>query len=241
MSKYTVQAGWDDCPHLDDAAKAELLASIPAYQRDARSKGTPSLGSGAIYPVEESELIVPAMELAPHWRRGYGLDVGWNRTGVIWGAEDRDTDTIYLYAEHYGGRMDAAENARHVKAKGEWIRGVIDPAARGRSQTDGEQLLQNYRDQGLDVEPADNSVEAGLDLVWMRMVSGRLKVFKHLVHWLSEFRKYRRDAQGRVVKSNDHLMDATRYLVTSGRERMLSPQRVKSAFGRKDSGGVFAG
>ena len=35
-------------------------------------------------------------------------------------------------------------------------------------------------------------------------------------NWLSEFRLYRRDEKGNVVKENDHLMDATRYLVVSG-------------------------
>ena len=48
-------------------------------------------------------------------------------------------------------------------------------------------------------------------------MSGRLKVQEHLHHWRSEFRKYHRDEQGKIVKANDHLMDATRYLVVSGR------------------------
>jgi hypothetical protein len=32
-----------------------------------------------------------------------------------------------------------------------------------------------------------------------------------LQNWLSEFRIYRRDEKGKIVKQNDHLMDATRY------------------------------
>jgi hypothetical protein len=38
MSKYVVMAGWDDVPHLDEQTKKDLYASIPPYQRDARSK-----------------------------------------------------------------------------------------------------------------------------------------------------------------------------------------------------------
>ena len=242
MSKKVVQAGWDHAPHLTEAAKAELLASIPAYQREARTKGIPTLGSGAIYPVAESDFVIAPVELASHWRRGFGLDVGYNRTACVWGADDRDSDTLYLYAEHYGGRMDAAENARHIRGKGEWIPGVIDPASRGRGQADGQQLMQNYRDQGLDIEAANNAVEAGIDLVWMRLVSGRLKVFSHLTNWLNEFRKYRRDDSGHVVKSDDHLMDATRYLVVSGRERMKSPIRSNTgSIGMNRGGKIFAG
>ena len=241
MSKYVVQAGWDHAPHLSERAKAELLASIPPYQREARTKGIPTLGSGAIYPVAESDFVITPVELAPHWRRGFGLDVGFNRTACIWGAHDRDTDTLYLYSEHYGGRMDAAENARHIRAKGDWIPGVIDPAARGRSQTDGQQLLQNYVDQGLDLTTADNSVEAGIDRVWMRLVSGRLKVFSSLTNWLNEFRKYRRDENGRVVKADDHAMDATRYLEVSGLDRMVSPLRRQTPIIQNRGGRVFAG
>ena len=59
-------------------------------------------------------------------------------------------------------------------------------------------------------------MESGIYEVWQRMSSGRLKVFKSLGNWLSEFRLYRRDEKGRIVKENDHLMDATRYLVMSG-------------------------
>jgi hypothetical protein len=37
-----------------------------------------------------------------------------------------------------------------------------------------------------------------------------------LQNWLSEFRIYRRDEKGRIIKQNDHLMDTTRYLIMSG-------------------------
>ena len=44
MSKYCVNAGWNDVPHLSDQEKAEQLAAYQPYQRDARSKGLPLLG-----------------------------------------------------------------------------------------------------------------------------------------------------------------------------------------------------
>jgi hypothetical protein len=46
---------------------------------------------------------------------------------------------------------------------------------------------------------------------------GRIKVFKTLTNFLNEIRVYRRDEKGKVVKSNDHLMDAFRYLMMTGR------------------------
>jgi Terminase RNaseH-like domain len=83
---------------------------------------------------------------------------------------------------------------------------------------------------GLRLEPAVNAVEAGLTEVWNVLVSGRLKVQEHLHNWRSEFRKYHRDEKGRIVKANDHLMDATRYLVVSGRDR-LQVRATPLAFG----------
>ena len=84
------------------------------------------------------------------------------------------------------------------------------------NQTDGRRLTEEYRDLGLNLVPADNAVEAGIFACYQRMASGRLKVFKTCAAWFSEFRIYRRDEHGKVVKERDHLMDATRYLVMTG-------------------------
>jgi len=190
-----------------------MLAAIPPYQRDARTKGIPQLGAGAIYPVPESEIVVNDFQIPPHYFRGYGLDVGWNKTAAIFGALDRDTDVLYLYSEHYKGEAEPVIHAQGIKARGNWIPGRIDPAARGRGQRDGEQLLHDYRNLGLKVTPAINAVESGIYKVWERLSTGRLKVFKSLENWLAEFRIYRRDEKGKIIKDFDHLMDSTRYLI----------------------------
>jgi hypothetical protein len=216
MSKYVVTATWDDVPHLTTDQKEELWKSIPPYQRDARSKGVPQLGAGAIYPVPEEDIAVPDFEIPPYWPRAYGLDVGWNRTAAVWAARDREAGVAYLISEHYRGQAEPPIHADGIKARGEWIPGVIDPAARGRSQRDGEQLIMEYVGLGLKLSPAVNTVEAGLYEVWMRLSSGRLKIFKSLQNWFTEYRLYRRDEKGKIVSGNDHLMDATRYLVMSG-------------------------
>ena len=226
-SKFVVMATWDDAPHLSEDAKKELWESIPPFQRDARSKGVPQLGAGAIYPVQESDIVIADIEIPAHWPRCYALDVGWNRTAAIWAAKDRESDTVYLYSEHYVGREEPSIQAAAIRARGEWIPGVCDPAARGRNQKDGTQLLQDYKDLGLDLEPAFNGVESGIHEVWQRMSSGRLKVFKSLGNWLMEFRLYRRDEKGRIVKQNDHLMDSTRYLIMSGLDRSKTKMAEK--------------
>ena len=230
-SKYLTNAGWDDVPHLDADTKAKLLASTQPFLRDARSKGIPSLGAGAIYPVEEEVWLVDPFVIPNHWRRAYALDVGWNRTAGIWGAYDGDQDVIYLYSEHYRGQAEPSIHATAIKARGDWVPGVIDPAARGRSQDDGKRLYQLYLALGLQLHLANNAVDAGIQEVWERLSTGRLKIFSTLRNWRMEHRLYRRDEKGAIVKKNDHLMDATRYLIMSGIRRATTKPVARIATG----------
>ncbi|WP_138774375.1 terminase large subunit domain-containing protein [Desulfohalovibrio reitneri] len=216
--KAVVAATWDDAPHLSPEAREELWAACPPHQREARSRGVPRLGAGAVYPVAEDEVKVEDFPIPPHWPRAFGLDVGWRATAAVWGAWDPATDSLYLYAEYKRGLAEPEVHAAALKARGGWIGGVVDPAARGRAQADGARLMDIYQERGLELTPADNGVESGLYSVWSLLSTGRLKVFASLSGFFEEYRLYRRDEQGRVVKERDHLLDAARYLVMSGRD-----------------------
>lgn len=216
MSKFAVFASWQDVPHLDDAAKASLEASYLPNERAARTKGIPSLGAGAIYPVEEDDVTCEPFVIPAYYKYAYGMDVGWRRTAVIWGALDPETDILYLYNEYYRGEAELPIHAEAIKSRGLWIPGTIDPAVNARSQRDGEKMMEEYMALGLSLVSADNAVQTGLYKVWSRLSTGRLKVFKTCLNWLNEYRIYRRDEKGKIVKVDDHLMDATRYLVMTG-------------------------
>lgn len=216
-TKYTVHAGWDDVPHLSEKAKREQLASIPPYQREARSKGIPTVGAGLIYPVPEDQIAIDPFEIPAHWPRFFGMDVGWNRTACVWGAIDKNAAACYLYAEHYRGEAEPSVHAEAIKARGVWIPGAIDPSSRNRSQLDGRRLLALYRGLGLNLTEADNDVETGLATIWELLSTGRLKVFSTMQNWFAEYRLYRRDKKGKIVKAFDHLMDGTRYGIMTGR------------------------
>ncbi len=198
------------------------MANTPTYQIKARTEGEPALGTGAIYQIAESDITVPDRAIPEDWPRAYGMDVGWNRTAVVWGARDPGSGVIYLYSEHYQGQGEPASHAQAIRGRGDYIPGVIDPACMGSSQIDGRTLMQMYGRLGLHLSPAENAVEAGIAEVWNLMVSGRLKVMESLSNWLGEFRKYHRDdkGSGKIVKRHDHLMDATRYLIITGRRHM---------------------
>lgn len=221
MSKYVVVSSWLDTPHVSQEAAAAMLASYLPHERDARTKGIPSLGAGAIYPVPESDFVCEPLKLPPWYEFCYAMDVGWRRTAALWAARDPETDIVYLWSEHYQGEEKPAIHAQAIRARGQWIPGVIDPTARGRQQGDGEKLMETYTDLGLELTRADNAVSAGIYEVWTRLSSGRLKVFNTLQNFLMEIRIYRRDEKGAIVKENDHLMDCVKYLCLSGLDKAI--------------------
>lgn len=209
-----VRAGWDHAPWLGEEEKIQMLSNTPPHLRKSRSEGIPGIGSGNVYPLHLDDIVCEPFPIPAHWKRLYAMDVGWNKTAGLWMAVNPETDEAYLYAEYYQGQeLPQVHAARFKEMSLGWINGVIDPASRGRSQADGQKLIQIYRQNGLRVREAKNEVEAGIHRVWERLSNGKLKVFRTLVNFKNEFMIYRRDLNGKIIKENDHLMDAMRYLI----------------------------
>lgn len=223
MSKYVDMIGWDDVPHLKPPhiSKEELddiERNIEPHQKAARRKGMPSLGAGAIYPVDEDLILVEPFQIPDHWWYGWALDPGWNYTAALLGAWDPDADVYYLTAEYYGQKDKPVIHSHAIKAMLPWkkLEGCIDPAGDNvGSQKDGAKLKEEYEDLGFELMKANNAVSAGLRHVLILMQTGRLKVFRTLPYWLRELRLYRRNEKGKIVKKNDHLMDDMRYLLNT--------------------------
>jgi len=225
--RYIASATWDDVPHLSEEWKAQALAAYMPHEREARTKGIPSLGSGAIYPYADDDIVVQDFPIPPWWRKCYGLDVGWNRTAAVWLATNPDTGVSYVYSQHYKGQEVVPIHASAIKSRGSWIPGAIDPASEGRNQSDGVRLIDLYNREGLNLILADNSVEAGLQQVSHLFSSGRLFIFQSCKDVIAEKRVYRRDEKGHIVKKNDHAMDALRYAVMTGLEMAITEQEAE--------------
>ncbi len=220
---WFIQGGWNDAPHIPESEKAELLRTTPAHELRARTEGEPSLGSGAVYPIAEDRIRCEEFIPPETWPRSYGLDVGFKWTAAIWGARNPATDVTYFYADYLGlGQHDGANplsasvHAAAIKRHGEWIVGAIDPASNSSSQVDGRKLLELYRSLGLQLVEAENAVSTGISTVWEAMVNGTLKVMPSCQNFWREFRGYHRK-NGKIVKVDDHIMDASRYRLVSGR------------------------
>ena len=206
-----IMATWDDAPHLTTEQKERLWESIPEYQREARSKGVPQLGSGAIYPISDDDITVDDFPIPDHWPRIRGMDTGWNWTSACWMTFDPDTGTKYVYESYKNAKTEMPVHAEAINVKGEWIEGPCDYA--GTDQSDGTKILSEYKRLRVKVYPADKKGK-NLDLHtnYNEMLKGEIKVFRRGgAEFLEEKRLYRRDIKGNIVKENDHVMDAFQY------------------------------
>ena len=212
--KKLLFVGWQDSPHLSEESQSELRKSILPHEVEARTQGRPMLGSGAVYPISEADIVIPDFAIPEFWPRGAGMDVGWTgATFCIFGAYDRDNDVVYLTGEYARSQAEPAVHVAAIKARGNYPI-FIDPASNASNQIDGRKLFAIYHASGLNVHMADNGREAGFYAVWLRLSTGRLKIFQSLKHWLDEFRVFARDEKGQIIQeSKFHGMAATRYLL----------------------------
>ncbi|WP_246810983.1 terminase large subunit domain-containing protein [Ensifer sp. ENS03] len=83
----------DDAEHYSPEERAKIVASYPAHEKEARTKGVPTLGSGRIFPVTEEQIRVEPFEIPRHWVQIGGLDFGWDHPfAAALCAWDRDAD-----------------------------------------------------------------------------------------------------------------------------------------------------
>jgi len=237
-SRALIKCGWSDLPHLTEKDKREVLAGTPLHLRGAVSRGDPSQGAGAVYRTPFADLEVDPFVIPAHWRRCFALDVGWRITAALWLAHDPGADVVYAFTEHYRAHGNPSDHVAAIKARGEWIPGVIDPASRQRTPIDGQRLYDIFTGppHNLKLTKAKNEVESGIVLVDQRMTTGRFKVFRHACpNFQEEYGMYRRKMdehqRGVIVKASDHLMDCGRYGIASGLD-IAVPQPSPQMSGR---------
>ena len=226
-SRFLLRATWDDAPHLTPEKREAQLAKYRPHERDARSRGIPSVGEGAIFPYDQDFISCEPIEIPAWWPRCMGLDVGRN-TAAIWIAHDRDTGMLYAYSEFFMVEGTVLQHADGIFARGKWIKGAIDTAAHGRAQTDGENLFDMYKAIGVNIINADKSVEAGIQMIHELLQAGRLKIFNTCRGLIEEMSIYGRDHNGKIIKKNDHRLDAFRYALFT-RDKLLKTEAEYNA------------
>lgn len=231
---YFQNATWDDAPHLTEEVKKELLASIPEWQHEMRSRGLPMMGEGLIYDLSESDIAIDPIEIPDHWRRVAAVDIGVTHdTAVVWSAYDASTDTVYIYDCYNAKGGVPSMHATAINMRGPWIPVILPHDADNTERGSGKNVAQYYKEASVNVmletfyNPVDwdgkkhNLVEPGIIHMLQRMKTGRLKVFKTCGRFFEEMRRYHRK-DGRIVKVFDDVMDAARYSVLSVKDRGIS-------------------
>lgn len=217
MSRYVTSMTIEDAEHISPEKRAEIIASYPPHEVEARTKGIPVLGSGRIFPVTEESITVEAFSIPKHWALIGGLDFGWDHpTAAVALAWDRDSDCVYVISCYKRGQASPLEHAATLKNWNDEMPWAWPHDGLHAMKDGGKALRDQYLDHGLNMlgqhathPDGGYGVEAGIMEMLTRMQSGRFKVFSHLNDWWREFRLYHRK-DGKVVKENDDVMDATR-------------------------------
>ena len=219
--QHLANVTWDEAEHLDAETKKQLLAAIPDYQREMRSKGIPVLGEGMVYPVAEEAIKVDPFEIPNHFKICAAIDFGIaHPTAVVWTAYDADRDVIYVTDVYARSGEIPAVHAAAIRSKGAAVPLIYPHDGDSTEKGSGNTLADMYREAGLNIvarftNPDGSSyVEPGIMEILERMRTGRFKVFADCKDLFTEFRKYHRK-NGKIVKQADDILDAMRYSAMS--------------------------
>jgi phage terminase large subunit-like protein len=219
-SRVYIMYDIEEATHLSREEKDFLIESYPVYEREARTKGIPSIGTGLIYPILESTYRISPIEIPDHWPRVIGLDFGGTQshTAASFWALDVDNKKKYMYGEHYSLGRTPQQNALELVERGaNWIPVIYDTSGDAISLTDGQAIADLYRNAGIkNMYPADRSITAGLQTVLQAFQNYEIKVVSTCENFFSEIRMYAFGENNKPKKGHDHLMDTMRYVLMTG-------------------------
>lgn len=98
---YFQNATWDDCSHLSEEAKKNILAGCDEWARDMRSRGIPVNGTGAIFPFSNEQIseVIDWKDIKPHWLLLAGVDFGYtglhDPSTIVYLAHDSENNITY--------------------------------------------------------------------------------------------------------------------------------------------------
>lgn len=191
----------DNAENLPDDYIENVLETLPERARRRFLLGEFVKAEGVIYEGFDDACIIKPEALPPIERYVVGLDFGLNMAAVLVGFAG---DNIYIVDDH--GTYNATASAFNAEIWERWGNYDIvycDPAG-------GERIQEiAYGDK------ANNSVDPGIDWISAAIEGKRFFVCENAHGVLGEIYDYRRDDKERVIKENDHYMDAMRYGIFS--------------------------
>jgi hypothetical protein len=227
---------WIHCRSLDNLEfSAEMIAEIKARRRpeyfEIFYEGNFAKAYGLIYDDPPSvDLIVDPEKEFPNgipafWPCFSGHDFGMNDpNAALWARLDPNNDVLYIIAEYEAPSLTMRAHIDRWKQAGLEVDAAFgDPS--------GADQMATADELGYPIQKANNDILAGIDLVYDRFKTGRLRVFpncKALLDYREQYvwAKNANDEDELLDKPANpqpsrHIMDALRYLVIGLQENFM--------------------
>lgn len=223
---------WDDCPHLDMDARAELSATYQDWERDTRERGIPMMGSGAVYKIKDEDIKIEPFPIPRHFTQICGIDFGIDHPAAgVWLAWDRDKDIVYVTDCYRKAGQDVLYHSHAIKTRGKWIPCAWPHDGMDRDKGNAKPLYKIFKSHGVKMLRRSarydekiggaQAIEPIVLQIIERMMTGRFKVFSHLSLWFEEKRMYHRK-DGLIVAKKDDIMASTRYAMIDLRKSRVN-------------------
>ena len=220
MHRYRIiKAATRDNPFLDKEFIASLLDEYSGEFAQQELEGEFIAFEGLIYPEFRRELHITnkTIDLNNYANIVAGVDWGYNNPGVIIIGGVTGDNQLHVLHEEYARRrpieewVNVAVQLRDMYKVRDWY---CDPSK--------PESIGLFQEAGIPAEKANNSVYTGIQSVRQKlMIRDRqpmLTLSNQAVYTATEFEQYQwasnRDGmKDQPLKTNDHTMDALRYLI----------------------------
>lgn len=192
----------DNQKNLPDNYIRDFLETLPEKERERFLYGNFCSQEGAIYSKFDESMIITRDKVPPIEWYSVGLDFGINSNAVLIGYCG---ENVYVVDETglYNGTASQLNHSMRDKWHDISYVAYCDPA--------GGERIQEI-ECGVQ---ANNSVEPGINCIQQKIENKQFFVVDTCRGVLDEIVTYRRDEKERIVKENDHYMDAMRYGIFS--------------------------
>jgi hypothetical protein len=150
MSRHVTFMTIDDAEHYTPERRAEIIASYPAHEREARAKGIPVLGSAGCSRSPKKTSPSRRSRSRSTGSQINGLDFGWDHPfGATNCAWDKDADVLLRLQGILGSEQTPLIHAGPIKPWGDWIPCAWPHDGLQHDKGSGEELAKQYKTHGL--------------------------------------------------------------------------------------------
>lgn len=240
LSRKFIPARLDDNPYLaNDGRYEQMLKALPPTQRKQLLEGDWEVAEGAAFTEFDRHLhVIEPFDIPINWERTKGIDYGYaSESACIWGAVDRDDNTLIIYRELYRKGLLATDLA-HLIAEMELndpmsVPGVLDTACWNRTGQTGPTVGETLVKAGHKLRRADKNRVAGKIQIheYLKVQqSGRPKIqifntCPNLIRELQSIPLDKSNPEDVDTHAPDHAYDALRYLI-------MARPRIDDTFSR---------